>query len=737
MTCTACGEHPKENTAKGFPKAVVEINNPETLVLLRKVVIPASMGDETAFPPAIGKYFNVLLHYEASGNNYLYSSDGIPTEIGANIPPEVLDRIKTLEDGYDDLAEDYERLQSQIGDVSEDLSAETSARELADGNLQSQVGNVSEALSAETSARRNADIGLQGQIDAITSSSDVKDIVGTYTELQNYDTSTLGNDDIIKVLQDSTHNNAMTYYRWIISGGAGSWQYIGEEGPYYTKSEADALLDSKQNVIADLPQIRSGAEAGATAVQPEDLATIATTGSYNDSLDKPSINNVELEGNKSLSDLGIVALDEFYKAFPTDTASGAVASFTDGADDLPLKSLVIDINPVQDLHGQDAPYPAGGGKNLFNGTFLQGYWAYADGGWVNSNGWIATDKTPCKPSTSYTVSADAKLTRWQGFVWYDANGNYISTDNLQSNENIGLTKTSPNNAYYLVFNIAGYPTSTDPISPSDVTHFQLEEGQTATSYAPYSNICPISGYSEAKVYVSPTQDAQDATVYTIDLDGARYGGTLDVTTGKLTVDRAMVDLGTKNWYPSPAAGRTRFRTSITDIERISSPNVRASLLCSNYPTKTANQTYQGTTGVSLRQNSADIYIYDPQTESMTTAEFKSAMSGVQLCYELATPIVYDLTPTEVKTLLGANNIFADTGDCSVEYRADTKLYIERLTAPDSADMVADANIVSGQYFMVGNSLYKATANIANGGQIIVGTNCTRVSLAQALNEINS
>lgn len=66
-----------------------------------------------------------------------------------------------------------------------------------------------------------------------------------------------------------------------------------------------ADLNSKQNVIADLPQIRSGASAGATAVQPEDLARIATTGSYNDSLDKPSINNVTLTGNKSLDALGI------------------------------------------------------------------------------------------------------------------------------------------------------------------------------------------------------------------------------------------------------------------------------------------------------------------------------------------------------------------------------------------------------------------------------------------------
>ena len=84
-----------------------------------------------------------------------------------------------------------------------------------------------------------------------------------------------------------------------------------------------------------------------------------------------------------------------------------------------------------------------------------------------------------------------------------------------------------------------------------------------------------------------------------------------------------------------------------------------------------------------------------------------------------------------------NNLWADSGDTEVVYRADTKLYIERLTAPDSADMVADANITSGKYFMVGNNLYKATANIANGSAIIVGTNCIRKSLPEALNEINA
>ena len=98
---------------------------------------------------------------------------------------------------------------------------------------------------------------------------------------------------------------------------------------------------------------------------------------------------------------------------------------------------------------------------------------------------------------------------------------------------------------------------------------------------------------------------------------------------------------------------------------------------------------------------------------------------------------YQLEPHEIASLLGQNNIFADTGDTMCEYRADTKLYIEKLTQPEEDDMIADANITSGQYFMVGNSLYKATANIANGASIIVGTNCTRVSLAQVLNEINA
>lgn len=108
--------------------------------------------------------------------------------------------------------------------------------------------DIRQAITDEQTARVNADNSLQGQIDAITSASDVVDIVGTYADLQAYDTQHLKDNDVIKVLQDETHNDAMTYYRW--DKETETWTYIGAEGPYYTKSETNTLLNDKLDVSA-------------------------------------------------------------------------------------------------------------------------------------------------------------------------------------------------------------------------------------------------------------------------------------------------------------------------------------------------------------------------------------------------------------------------------------------------------------------------------------------------------
>lgn len=81
MSCN-CGK-PKCNGECGLSPAVLQINNREC-VLFSKVSVPASMGDETTFPPKPGKYKNVVLYYESTKASFLYTSEGIPIRISAD-----------------------------------------------------------------------------------------------------------------------------------------------------------------------------------------------------------------------------------------------------------------------------------------------------------------------------------------------------------------------------------------------------------------------------------------------------------------------------------------------------------------------------------------------------------------------------------------------------------------------------------------------------------------------------
>lgn len=55
-------------------------------------------------------------------------------------------------------------------------------------------------------------------------------------------------------------------------------------------------------------------------------------------------------------------------------------------------------------------------------------------------------------------------------------------------------------------------------------------------------------------------------------------------------------------------------------------------------------------------------------------------SGAQVVYPLETPVTYRLTPQELDSLLGQNGIFADCGNVSVTYRADPVKYIDKKLA---------------------------------------------------------
>lgn len=100
-------------------------------------------------------------------------------------------------------------------------------------------------LMTETTNRIKIDTSLQEQIDAITSRSDVVDVVATKADLEAYDKD-ITVDDIIKVLQDETQNDATSYYRNTAKAKPYVWELIGVLGPYYTQAQTNSLIEEEK-----------------------------------------------------------------------------------------------------------------------------------------------------------------------------------------------------------------------------------------------------------------------------------------------------------------------------------------------------------------------------------------------------------------------------------------------------------------------------------------------------------
>ena len=483
-----------------------------------------------------------------------------------------------------------------------------------------------------------------------------------------------------------------------------------------------------------------------------------------------------------------------------DTASGDIASFPDGADGLPVKDLTVGIEPVQDLHGYENPWPAGGGVNQWDEE-----WETGD---IDNNGQPtqstslirAKNYNACKPDTAYYVKKPTEASVYMKF--YDEDKNFISPT-ISANGII----TTPSNCYYFKFVIgSSYGTTYN----YDIS---INYPATVTTYSPYSNICPISGWTGANV---------TRTGFNIWDEVWEYNG-IDDTTGQNKTD--SFQCRSKNYIPAVSnqayfikigdgtdvdtSDSTkpqiwayaynknkeyigRFTRTGTDSTRVKNSVVITPAeccyirfkyyyttesrlaykhdICINVSDATKNGTYEPYNPASttipiswqseagtvyggtlelpscvLTVTDANIASYNGETlpgEWISDRDVYAAgttpTTGAQVVYKLATPQTYQLTPQEIiTTLLGQNNIWSDTGSSTVEYPADTKLYIQKINTPTDDDMIADANIANGKYFIVNNNLYISTAAILAGDPIKPGTNCTLTNLAAALNALNS
>lgn len=401
------------------------------------------------------------------------------------------------------------------------LDAETIARGEADTALGTRIDN-------EVTARQTADNGLQSQIDAITSKSDVVDVVANYAALQNYDTSALGNNDVVKVLDDETHEDALTYYRW--NATTRTWSYIGQEAPYYSKGQMDVFLQGKQdkltagNNVQIQNNVISATDTTYTAGDGLDLngtefsadtTVLATktdlegyyTKSEADTLIEPKL---EVEVVDQLPTTGEEA--KLYltpKAHTEQTASGNPINLNITESAGKIDSVQIDGDTYQQSYE---------GKNLFNyrGANVRTGYVINDSGVEisDSTGGYTRQFSKVTPNTDYILSPliGAGTRR---VYYFDSNKSFIScSSGYISSTSIAFT--TPANCYYVDFQIY----TRGEQDQDDMRNWQLEAGSTATAYEPYVGGVPSPNpdYPQAIQTVTGLQTVTvNGTDYPIDL----------------------------------------------------------------------------------------------------------------------------------------------------------------------------------------------------------------------------
>jgi hypothetical protein len=396
--------------------------------------------------------------------------------------------------------------------------------------------------------------------------------------------------------------------------------------------------------------------------------------------------------------------------------SGNPIIITDGVAEN-AQNLSVDLEPIQDLHGYDKPWAGGAGKNLFNPSSVSiGYYVRDDDGTLrqDSNN-VASDYIEVAGGQTYRISPVLSSGNWG--AWYNENKEFIS-----GITNYSGGKTAPSNAKYMRFTV-----SRNGNNPDYATTTQVEKGSTATAYEPYSNICPISGRTQVEISNKDSEDAEQASV-TVDLGQTVYGGTLNVTTGEMVVDKAMVDLGTLTWNRTASYTAPVFYTNVAG--KLKSD---MSMLCSVYKFignfGSASGFAMDSENASIGNCYANEQIFVRDDSYTDAASFKSAMSGVQLVYQLATPQTIQLTPAQIQLLEGYNILTTDGDTLNLRYTGTVASNVQS----EIDEFEESTRKLAGSLAMIETS--PATANHAVGDYISFNTQFCKVTQAISVGEI--
>lgn len=181
-----------------------------------------------------------------------------------------------------------------------------------------------------------------------------------------------------------------------------------------------------------------------------------------------------------------------------------------------------------------------------------------------------------------------------------------------------------------------------------------------------TNICPISGRD--RVTVTRTA-GEDVETHTHTYASTVYGGVDDFVSGEGSSTMAMVDLGDITFGRHTTGN---FFATLSDA-----PSTTAEALCSIYKyVGIVSSIADLTTDQAFALQPANNRIIVRDTTYTSADAFNASTSGVQLCYELATPTPITNTPEDISLLKGVNVVSTDGDSLELKYSADIKAYID-------------------------------------------------------------
>lgn len=233
---------------------------------------------------------------------------------------------------------------------------------------------------------------------------------------------------------------------------------------------------------------------------------------------------------------------------------------------------------------------------------------------------------------TYTLSSQTT----KACYLYCRNSDSTINERSSKSQNPHITVTTAKDDYVAIW---FYDTT---ISTDDIISVQLELGSTATSYEPYNgNTYAVDWTSEA---------------------GTVYGGTVDVVTGVLTASWTYKEFnGTEAWNANSnycSLFGQEPSVSNTDMTQKSNVFVAGGNGYAEY-----NKFRAQTNGAVVVGNKKEDGTGGRWADA---AAFKSFLAGLYsagtpfaVCYELATPQTFQLTPNQIAALVGQNYIWAN------------------------------------------------------------------------------